>query len=713
MTLPLTDAVPASALPTLLLLVKITCVLLAALAVSVALGRASAGSRHLVWLVALAGLLVVPAVAAWAPLPLRVLPSVAIADPASGAGQVPPASAVPSVESAAPNVHAPVPADGAAAGAAGAAGAPTPAAPLWLGLGIGEALAALWLVVALALAVRLAYGAWSVRRIVRRAKPLDDPAWQTPLYEIADRLGLDAAPRLLRSEDVKMPFAAGLLASTIVLPAESDDWSAERRSAVLIHELGHVRRRDLIGHTVGRIACALYWFHPLVWTAARRLRAESERACDDLALVFGARPSDYAEHLLDIVTCVRDHYTPAVALAMAHRKEFEGRMLAILNPELRRRGPSRIETAALVSGLAALALVVGAAAPVPRAAAAAGRAAAANDYLLHAPEPTSPAVFGDTAEPAPGVTHSRIARSTDMVRHTAKDARTVTEQQSRTLAQTDGGAHAVVEPHGAAKPERAADPRAAAAIRIATASDSSEQPDQRAAVLAKTLRSDPSAPVRRIAAWGLHRYAEMDVAADALVAALGGDADASVREMSAWSLAEARRRPAVAAALVKAVRQDRDPEVRSTSVWALGEVRDESAVEALTSALGDSSADTRELAAWAIGSCGPKQAPAALVRALGDRSPDVRLSTAWALYTIRDPATIGAIEAAYHKETDADVRTGLIKALGAMGDGSIDALQRLVTSPDSAVRAVAVTALAGGEATSPWPWPRPQPRPFP
>jgi HEAT repeat protein len=163
---------------------------------------------------------------------------------------------------------------------------------------------------------------------------------------------------------------------------------------------------------------------------------------------------------------------------------------------------------------------------------------------------------------------------------------------------------------------------------------------------------------------------------------LGGDADASVREMSAWSLAEARRRPAVAAALVKAVRQDRDPEVRSTSVWALGEVRDESAVEALTSAL-------------------------------GDRSPDVRLSTAWALYTIRDPATIGAIEAAYHKETDADVRTGLIKALGAMGDGSIDALQRLVTSPDSAVRAVAVTALAGGEATSPWPWPRPQPRPFP
>src|SRR5207248_8374294 len=78
------------------------------------------------------------------------------------------------------------------------------------------------------------------------------------------------------------------------------DWSSDVCSSDL-HELAHVRRRDLVGHTLGRIACALYWFHPLVWTAARHLRAESERACDDLVLSCGARASDYADHLLDIV----------------------------------------------------------------------------------------------------------------------------------------------------------------------------------------------------------------------------------------------------------------------------------------------------------------------------------------------------------------------------------------------------------------------------
>src|SRR6478735_5585944 len=163
-----------------------------------------------------------------------------------------------------------------------------------------------------------------------------------------------------------MPFACGVFNPTIVLPAECDDWSLDRRRAVLLHELAHVRRHDLVGHTLGRLACALYWFHPLVWTAAKQLRSESERACDDLALTCGARATDYAEHLLDIVTSVRGDATPSVALAMARRKEFEGRMLAILDPELRHSSPSRKQSAALIGSLALISIVVGAAAPLPQ-----------------------------------------------------------------------------------------------------------------------------------------------------------------------------------------------------------------------------------------------------------------------------------------------------------------------------------------------------------
>jgi beta-lactamase regulating signal transducer with metallopeptidase domain len=657
------DLTVSSAFAALVLLVKITCLLVAALGVSFVLHRSSAGSRHLVWLVALAGLLVLPAVAAWAPLPLRVLPR-------SPAGEVTPAIA--------PRADAPE----ASRAAPRPAPAPAPAATTelsttdiepgssWFPLGLGTTLIAAWAIVTLGLLLHLAYGAWSVRRIVSRARPLDDPAWQTPLYEIADRLELDAAPRLLRSDDVKMPFAAGLVSSTIVLPAESDEWSAERRTAVLIHELGHVRRRDLIGHTVGRVACALYWFHPLVWTAARRLRAESERACDDLALVFGARASDYAEHLLDIVTCVRNHNTPAIALAMAHRREFEGRMLAILNPELHRRGLGRARSAALAGSLAALALVLGAASPVPR----------ASETVAQTPAP-SPRTTSVTADSTVVTVNTGPVRSATR-QATSSSARIATRNATRSVmdAASDTGT-------GSA--------------------------DQRAEVLAKMLRSDSSASVRRIAAWGLHNYGESRVAVEALAAAVVSDADAVVREMAAWALAEADDDAIASAALVKALRQDKSPAVRSTATWALGEVGEESGVDALVAVLADTSAKTRELAAWSIGQCEPSKAPAPLINALGDRDRDVRLSVAWALYQIEDASATSALEAAYRKETDSEVRIGLIRALGAMGDAAVDALQRLVSSSDKEVRATAVAELAGGGASGPWPWPRPEPRPFP
>jgi hypothetical protein len=60
----------------MLLLAKATIILLVALGITVVMQRASAGARHLVWLVTVAALLFVPALTAWAPLQVRVLPAV-------------------------------------------------------------------------------------------------------------------------------------------------------------------------------------------------------------------------------------------------------------------------------------------------------------------------------------------------------------------------------------------------------------------------------------------------------------------------------------------------------------------------------------------------------------------------------------------------------------------------------------------------------------
>jgi len=690
----------------ILLLVKATLILLLAIGITLTMQRTSAGARHLVWLVSLSGLLLVPALAAWSPISLRILPPA----PAAPTSQAPAMSSAPVVLRAGSDQSARISlADPAAADANRSTPAVTmessSTSPLLNTLSI---VFVVWAAVVLIIAAWLGYAAMLVKRIVNRSRPLDTEDWLNPLWEVSDRLSLEEPPRLLRSEDAKMPFACGVFTPTIVLPAECDTWSLDRRRAVLLHELAHVRRHDLVGHTLGRLACAFYWFHPLVWTAAKQLRAESERACDDLALACGARATDYAEHLLDIVTSVRKDATPSVALAMARRKEFEGRMLAILDPELRHVSPSRKQSLGLIGSLAMIAILVGAAAPAPRAAVAqkseVAAAPAATDSLELATSQKLPDAKGypDSREIIDGSkTHQSLQTST--IQRTVQ--RTLTSTLQKTVPEY---LQSVIE-----QASTAVKPAVIMNALTKGSSKAQRDTDERPALLARILATDTSAELRRIAAWGLAEYADQQVAVDALANALRRDANADVREMAAWALAEGDRSSVGEQALEAALRGDASTEVRARAAWALGSVGDRSAGDALAAALSDKSVEVRKRAAWALGNADLRQAPPALINLLNDQDPEMRELAAWALFQIEDPAAIPGLEAALKREPDKELQVAYIRALAAVGEKSVDALKSLLESKDPEIRTIAVRALAGGNATGPWPRPWPEPRPFP
>ncbi|MDQ6689651.1 MAG: M56 family metallopeptidase [Gemmatimonadota bacterium] len=694
----------ASNIPMAMLLAKATIILLLALGMTIVMQRASAGARHLVWLVTVAALLLVPALTAWAPLPVRVLPAVR-----SIAQQTSPLYG--SKHEGNGTLKSDEPYRYEAVTAASAPREPTPSTNALSRMISGSALRngismlfLVWVAVMLVIATSLGYAALVVRRIVHRARPLDSTDWLNPLWEVSDRLALEEPPRLLRSEDAKMPFACGLFQATIVLPAECDNWSLDRRRAVLLHELAHVRRHDLIGHTLGRLACAVYWFHPLVWTAAKRLRSESERACDDLALACGARATDYAEHLLDIVTSVRRDATPSVALAMARRKEFEGRMLAILDPELRHSSPSRRQSATLIASVAVISIVVGAAAPAPRVMTGAQAVASRKAAKDFPSSPTETKIYPDSYQIIGGSrTHTNTQTVVSQAEHTTTNTAEHTAS-SQSYTWVDKGASAAAA---------AATAMPAGLLRVLT-QRAPKGNDERPALLAKILSTDTSPTLRRIAAWGLAEYADSQVAADALASALRHDANADVREMAAWALGDANKSSAAVEALSAALRGDANVQVRALSAWALGNVGDRSSTDVLVAALSDASPEVRKRALWAIGNSGPKQAPRAVIALLSDGDPEVRELAAWVLFEIEDPTAIPALEAALRAEkNNKNLQIAYIKALAATGEKSVDALRSLLESPDHEIKSIAVRALAGGNATGPWPWPWPEPRPFP
>jgi hypothetical protein len=167
-----------------------------------------------------------------------------------------------------------------------------------------------------------------------------------------------------------------VLAPVVLVPLAGEGWSDERRVAVLLHELAHVRRRDCLAQIVGQLACALHWFDPLAWLAASRLRLERELAADDAVIAAGARPSRYAEDLLAIAGV---RAAPASALGMAERSQLAARVTAIVAPGKARRPLSPPRAALVVIGAAALLLAVACATPeAPIRAPAAPRASASS-----------------------------------------------------------------------------------------------------------------------------------------------------------------------------------------------------------------------------------------------------------------------------------------------------------------------------------------------
>ncbi len=196
---------------------------------------------------------------------------------------------------------------------------------------------AVWVVGALLVLLRLLIGFTAGNFLVRRAARFDDPALNELFSSLLVELNLKNTVRLLRSERTLMPIVCGILRPVVLLPAEAQNWSEERLRIVLLHELTHIARRDCLTQVLAQTACAFYWFNPLVWHAARRLRVERERACDEFVLSVGTKPSAYAHHLLEIARLLRERsifeWSQTTTVAMARQSQLEGRVLAILDKE--------------------------------------------------------------------------------------------------------------------------------------------------------------------------------------------------------------------------------------------------------------------------------------------------------------------------------------------------------------------------------------------
>ncbi|HEX5871973.1 MAG TPA: M56 family metallopeptidase, partial [Longimicrobium sp.] len=341
------------------LALKGTVVLAAAAMAALMLRRAAASARHMAWTIGFGGLLALPvlglALPSWR---LPILPAESVAE--TPALAVEPVREMGTADAKQSIIHtASQPSAAPQSAEPLRAAAPTADAGNGAWDAFGGLVVLAWMLGAALALVRLASSVTRVRREGRTAPPLA----HGPAAEMRDRLvwrmGIDRRVTLLQGAAGSMPLTWGIARPCVLLPAGTEEWPADRLEAVLTHELAHVRRRDCAWQLVAEAAGALHWFNPLAWAAARRLRLESEHACDDQVLIAGSRGADYAGHLLDVARTLRPPRAALLAaVPMARPSQLRTRLHAVLSAE-RARGPvpAYLAAPALVCACVLLAVI--------------------------------------------------------------------------------------------------------------------------------------------------------------------------------------------------------------------------------------------------------------------------------------------------------------------------------------------------------------------
>lgn len=197
-----------------------------------------------------------------------------------------------------------------------------------------RAVPALWALGSALVLLRIAAGYWRIGGVLGSAAPVSPGVYLGP---------------------VSVPIATGLIRPVVLLPRMAADWPEWQRAAALRHERAHIERGDLPANFIAQLACALYWFHPLVWVLASMMRRVQEAACDDAVIHAGFEPATYAEALLAVAR--NSTSTFLTGCAMTTQNDVKSRILRLLDSNVARAASIRRLSLAAIAFSAAVAII--------------------------------------------------------------------------------------------------------------------------------------------------------------------------------------------------------------------------------------------------------------------------------------------------------------------------------------------------------------------
>ncbi len=194
----------------------------------------------------------------------------------------------------------------------------------------------IWLSGLIFILVKQIFGLYGAYKLTEEAEDLKSSFWRHLLNRFLEAVSVKKKVNLFQHKKVRVPLTWGWLRPVVIMPDESKSWTAEQRESALFHELSHVKRGDFLVIMLARISLGLYWFNPLSWLVFQLMKKEQEKACDELVLKTGIKPSTYAANLLSIRRSMQMPWNPPSAvLGAIGRSQLNDRLLTILKQKFK------------------------------------------------------------------------------------------------------------------------------------------------------------------------------------------------------------------------------------------------------------------------------------------------------------------------------------------------------------------------------------------
>jgi beta-lactamase regulating signal transducer with metallopeptidase domain len=171
-----------------------------------------------------------------------------------------------------------------------------------------------WLFGVTLLSLRLAGGFMLLEHKRRKQSGALSPRILAICEELQLKLGLHRAIRYLQCDWLQAPAVIGWVRPVVFLPVAALTGLSELQlRAVITHELAHIRRRDAYVNLFQILAETLLFYHPAVWWLNKRIRAERELCCDEIAVSLSGSRLEYAQALTLMAEWEK---TPFLAMAV-------------------------------------------------------------------------------------------------------------------------------------------------------------------------------------------------------------------------------------------------------------------------------------------------------------------------------------------------------------------------------------------------------------